>query len=360
MWTENSIFKEDLQRIAACSFLPWEKLQDKAVLVTGATGLIGYNIIAALAYADLQKDLNLKIIALVRDERAALEKFGAILAEYPGLVLCVGTVEELPEFDEDIDYFIHAASPTSSAYFVEHPVETIQTAVCGTMNVLGLARKNRTEGFVYLSSMEVYGSPKEEKRLAESETGFMDPLLVRNSYPESKRMCESLVCSYVSEYGVPAKIVRLAQTFGPGVSLEKDTRVFAEFARCMMRNEDIVLLTEGKSKRGYLYTADAVTAILAVLLKGQPGEACNAMNEETYCSITEMAEMVAEDLCNGDIQVKISIDETAGRKFSPLHYYLLNTDKLAGTGWKPAVNLAEMYLRMTKARQEEAGSRRDG
>lgn len=349
MWKSNRIFLEDLNNIAASRFIPWEKLRDKTIFVTGATGLIGYNLIAALIFADMKMQLNLKICALVRNEEAANLRFAEIRTEYDRLTLVVGTVEDLPEIKDKIDYIIHAASPTASGYFVNFPVETIKTAVGGTMNVLELAVKNKAAGFVYCSSMEVYGNQEKESRLSENETGCLDPLSVRNSYPESKRMCEALIAAYSAEYGLPAMSIRLAQTFGPGVNIEKDTRVFAEFARCLVNKKDIVLLTEGKSKRGYLYTVDAVTAILTVLLCAQAGCAYNAMNEAAYCSITEMAAMIAEDLCNGEIKVKIAVDENAGKKYSPLHFYLLNTDRLSQTGWKASVGLADMYLRMSGA-----------
>ena len=116
--------------------------------------------------------------------------------------------------------------------------------------------------------MEVYGSPKNEDLLSEEDLGYLNPLNVRNCYPESKRMSESLVASYAREYGIRSMSIRLAQTFGPGVEYG-DKRVFAEFARCAMEKKDIVLLTDGKSKRCYLYTMDAVSAILTVLLKGE-------------------------------------------------------------------------------------------
>ena len=116
---------------------------------------------------------------------------------------------------------------------------------------------------------------------------------VRSSYPESKRLCESLCSAYASEYGVPAKVVRLTQTFGVGVSYN-DGRVFAEFARCAIEGRDIVLKTKGQTKRNYIDIDDAVNAIFTVLLKGVAGEAYNVANEDTYCSIYEMANMVAE------------------------------------------------------------------
>ena len=73
-----------------------------------------------------------------------------------------------------------------------------------------------------------------------------------------------------------------------------DGRVFADFARCVIEKRDIILKTKGETKRSYLYTEDAVCAILTVMLNGESGQAYNVANEETYCSIYEMAQLVAK------------------------------------------------------------------
>ena len=134
---------------------------------------------------------------------------------------------------------------------------------------------------------------------------------VRTSYPESKRMCESLCTAYASQYSVPVKVLRLTQTFGPGVRYD-DGRVFAEFARCAIERRNIVLHTDGATRRSYLYTADAVSAILTVLLKGIAGEAYNAANEATFCSIREMAQLVCSECAGGKIGVEIQLEEIMG------------------------------------------------
>lgn len=268
------------------------------------------------------------------------------------LKLIEGAVEALPEVNEKIHYIIHGASPTASTYFIENPVETIKTAVIGTMNMLELAKENKVKGFLYLSSMEVYGSPKTEEILSEKDVGYMDPLVIRNCYPESKRLCEAMCAAYASEYGVPAMSIRLAQTFGPGVD-KNDKRVFAEFARTVMDHKDIVLLTDGSSKRCYLYTMDAASAILTVLLHGMPGETYNAGNPDTYCSVYEMAVMVADKLSGHKIKVILAGDEEQRKKFPPPHFYNMGTEKISRLGWKPVKGLTEMYESMIENMREK-------
>lgn len=342
MWVKDKLFKEDLDRLIYCEYIPWEELREATVLVTGATGVIGYNLVSGLAYANIKKDLNMRILALVRNVEKAREKYTEQLKDDNSLFFLSGDMEHVPNIEQKIDYIIHGASPTTSSYFIEHPVETIKTAVKGTINMLDLAKQSKVRGFVYLSSMEVYGAPKTQDVLSEKDLGYMDPLNIRNCYPESKRQCEALCAAYASEYGIPAMIIRLAQTFGTGVS-RYDNRVFAEFAKCAIQGRDIVLLTDGGSKRCYLYTMDAVSAILTVLLKGKAGQAYNVANPETYCSVKEMAELVADQFGNGKIKVKISEDKANIQKFPPPHFYNLSVIKMEELKWNATKNLQQMY-----------------
>lgn len=343
MNTDSRILKEDLEIINSSSYIDWNKLQNKTLLITGSTGLIGSTIIKALLYVNEIRKLNLCILALVR----SIEKAERLLGkEHNTLRFILGSVEKLPNIEEPIDYIIHGASPTASLFFVNHPVETIQIATVGTMSLLRLAHKKKVDSFVYLSSMEVYGAPQEDALIPESQGCTLDSMAVRSCYPIAKRLCENLCASYAQEYRVPAKVVRLAQTFGPGVERD-DKRVFAEFARNAMNKTDIVLQTAGTSKREYLYTADSVTAILTVLLHGASGEAYNAGNPETYCSIREMAQLVSEQIAGKMINVHVAEDTKSGEhKFPPAHHLHLDVSKLTNIGWQPTRGLKEMYKRM--------------
>ncbi|WP_294002118.1 NAD-dependent epimerase/dehydratase family protein [uncultured Megasphaera sp.] len=345
MGKNEDVLQEDLAAIGQADYIPWDQLKGKSVLVTGGTGLIGSTVIKALYYANTAKKLQVKIFALVRSMEKAARMLGA---ENDALHFIQGSVEKLPAINEPVDYIIHGASPTASLFFVVHPVETIQIAVQGTSNLLNLAKEKAVKSFVYLSSMEVYGAPQADTLIPESQGCTLDSMVVRSCYPIAKRLCENLCASYAQEYDVPAKVIRLAQTFGPGV-LKDDKRVFAEFARDAMKGKDIVLQTSGTSKREYLYTADAVTAILTILLKGQNGEAYNAGNPGTYCSIVEMAKLVADSIAEKKIQVKIpKIEETKDFKFPPAHHLYLNVERLENLGWSPKKSLIEMYLRMMR------------
>ena len=343
MWTQSPVFKSDLDMVNGCGFIPWENLRGKTVLVTGATGLIGYALASALLYCGRARNDGIRVLALVRDMDKARRMYSGQIADGCAPLFIEGKVEQLPAIEGPIDYIVHGASPTASAYFVQKPVETIMTAVLGTRSILELARQKHVQSVVFLSSMEAYGANLSDDPVYEDSPTFVNTSSVRNCYPQAKQLCENLCVCYCSEYGVPAKAMRLAQTFGAGVP-QDDRRVFAQFARSAMNKENIVLQTAGESRHSYLYTADAVSAILTVLLKGESGQVYNAANPAAYCSIREMAQMVADEIAGGDIQVEVRLADAS--KYPATHRLNLCADKLMALGWKPTVDLPGMYRKM--------------
>lgn len=325
----NSIFEEDIKNII--NDFDMSVFDGKTILVTGATGLIGKLCVKSL----LNSGYNTQVIALVRDE----EKAKNIFAESKRLTYLVQDINQRINTTRRVDYIIHAASTTSSKDFVEKPVETIYTAINGSRNILEFAKNKRLEGMVYLSSLEIYGV-NEKENIKERDYGYIDILNPRSSYSESKKMVETMCISYGTEYGVPVKIARLAQTFGAGVSIS-DNRVFAQFAKAIINKENIVLHTKGETKRNYCYTTDAVRGIFTILTKGENNNAYNVANENSYCSISEMAHLLENEYT----KVEYKIDEV-NRGYNPTVKIALNTEKLNALGWEAKVDLKEMFDRL--------------
>lgn len=340
--------QEDLE-LAAKSDLPWAEMDGKRIFITGATGLVGSQLIKTILTANRIRGMQINVVALVRSADKARRVFGELL-DRPGMELFFGDVTQPMDVPGDVDYIIHAASQTASKEFVTHPVETIDVSFIGTKNILELARAKHSAGVVYVSSMEAYGDPKHGKdRTAESDLGygFIDNLSVRSCYSEGKRFCECLCACYASEYGVPVKIARLAQTFGAGVGLSEG-RVFAQFAKSAMNGTDIVLKTKGQSYGNYCYTADAVCGMLTILLRGNTGEAYNLCCEPATMKIAEMAQMVADELAGGRIKVVFDIQDASKTGYAPDVVLRLSAQKLRDLGWSAyiAPDLPTMYRRM--------------
>lgn len=346
---DDAVMQEDLEKITEdCRFCA-EAFADRTVFVTGATGLLGSQVVKTLACFNRKSNTNIKILALVRNEEKARKIFGTLL-DCGDVKIRLGDINQKIVIDDTVDYIIHGASPTSSKYFVSNPVETIHTALDGTTHVLEFAREKQVMGVLYLSSLEVYGTPDSAKTtIREQDYGYIEPLSARSSYSEGKRMVECLCASYASEYRVPVKIARLSQTFGPGVEYN-DGRVFAEFARCAMERKDIVLHTAGNTVRSYCYTRDALEAFFYILIYGKEGEAYNVTNMETAVSIREMAQLVCDLFREAQIKVTLDMPEDLSTfGYNPEMVIRLDSGKLEALGWRATVGLEEMFIRLIKS-----------
>ena len=352
-WTENPVAAKDLEEIVNSTHVDWDKLQGKHILVTGATGLIGSAIVKALILADERRGLNLTVTALVRNP----DKAEKMLAPYleKGLRLQVGDVTSPIRMEAEVDYILHGAGVTTSKDFVDHPVETILTTLKGTENMLRLAQQKKVSGMVYFSSMEAYGVvDPEHYNVKETDYGYIDPLKVRSSYSESKRMAEGLCAAFAHEYQVPVMTARLAQTFGAGIP-KTENRVYAQFARSILSKTDIVLHTDGSKAHCYCYTADAVTGLLVILLRGEPGQAYNVSNERTFCSIRDMAQMLVDRHPESGSRLVFDIPEDANLYgYAPPSRMLVNAEKLRSLGWEPHVDLPEMFERLMEGLKDES------
>ncbi len=339
--------QEDMEEIAN-SFPYVKALSKKTVLVTGATGLLGSQMVYALACCNRLLHTDIKIIAFARNADKAHQMFGH-LEERGDVRVEIGDINEPMPNMEAVNYIIHGASATSSRYFVTNPVETIKTAIRGTINILEFAKSQKTiSGILYLSSLEVYGTHAgKTDYISEDDYGYIDPTSVRSSYSEGKRMAECICVSYAKQYQLPVKIARLSQTFGPGVEYH-DGRVFAEFARCALEQRDIVLHTQGNTVRTYCYTKDAISAMLYILLRGEAGQAYNASNMDTAISIRDMAKLVCEEIGASRMSVRVEIpDDIESFGYNPEMVICLDTAKLQALGWQPTTDLKTMFQRMS-------------
>ena len=331
----NSILSQDIAQFVA-SFPFRHELHGKKVLITGATGLIGSTLIHCL----LALDEKIRIIAPIRNK----EKMKAVFGEK---CLAIDAIEcdlELFDYDTigDVDYIFHFAAPTASKYMVSHPVETANTIYGITDRLLRYASTHKIQGFVFLSSMEVYGSGLDNSIVTEDMQGYLNIQDVRSSYPIAKRAAENLCYLYAKEYSVPVKIARLTQTTGVGVDLN-DNRIINQFTRLASLKQDIVLHSTGESARPSCYTFDCITALLYIVLKGADGEVYNIANPDTYISVRGLAEYIRDNFVPS-IQVVIDINENMG--YAPPSKLNLSTAKLEALGWKPQYDLHDIIQRM--------------
>ena len=332
------VVKSDLDKLIARD-IPFEKLKNKTVLVTGATGMLAGYFTMTLMHLNIVKNYNIKVLALARTGDKPEEKFSGFLND-PNFVILEQDVCEPINYDGDINYIFHAAGPASPYFIKNFPTTVISANTQGTVNILELARTKNVENIIYPSTREVYGEVKDTELIKETDMGTFDPMDARSCYPESKRMAETILKSYLVEFGVPFTVMRIAHSYGPGMIIGNDGRVMSDFITNAVNRTDIVMKSEGLAERAFCYVTDAVAALFTVMLKGKIGEAYNLANETEPMAIRDVAQLIADSFPERNIKVVFEIEsDTSG--YCNYKRVGLDTTKLEALGWKPEISLKE-------------------
>jgi UDP-glucuronate decarboxylase len=345
--SRHPIVEEDLKRIVSSS-LPWDRLSGKTVLISGASGFVPAYMLETLLYLNEAQRLGIRVIALVRNYERAMERLGQF-AGRPDLTMVVQDVRDPYRGPRGINFVVHAASQASPKYYRTDPTGTFETNVLGTLRMLEIAKAEESEGFLLFSSGDVYGNRLNPSLpIDEQSFGSLDPINIRSCYGEGKRASETLCACWHAQFNVPAKIVRLSHTYGPGMRLD-DGRVFADFVADIVAGRDIVLKSDGSALRPFCYLADATVAFFTVLLSGKSGEAYN-VGSDTECSILELAEMLCalfpERSCRVTRQDRKPNDPYVASQNSIGHF---DISKIRSLGWEPTTTIHEGFRRTVES-----------
>ena len=331
-------YREEVKKTAALP-LDWTLLEDRTVVISGATGMIGSYLIDVLMEKNHAERLNCRVVALGRNEEKAKKRFERFWNQPEFRFICCDINRELKLGLEHTDYVIHLASNTHPVAYATDPIGTVTANIIGTNQLLEMAAGTGCRRFVFASSVEIYGENRgDTEKFAEDYLGYIDCNTLRAGYPESKRAGEALCQAYRKQKELDVVIPRLSRTFGPTM-LVSDTKAISQFIKKGLAGEDIVLKSEGNQLYSYSYVADAVSGLLYCMLKGQSGEAYNIASDDCNVTLKELAAMIA-DWAGTKVVFELP-DATEQAGYSKATKAMLDGTKLESLGWKAEYSMKE-------------------
>lgn len=335
----NPLFQEDIACVAALD-IPWEKLQDKSMLISGATGLLGSFLVDVIMKRNADYGMNCKVYALGRNKDKAKERFTDFLGNKWLQFVQYDINKSLRDNDfTAIDYAVHLASNTHPVAYATDPIGTITTNIIGIKNMLDFCSKHQVSRIAFASSNEIYGENRGDvETFKEDYCGYINCNTMRAGYPESKRCGEALCQAYIKQARLNIVIPRFTRSYGPTM-LMNDTKAISQFIRKAVAGEDIVLKSEGNQYYSYTYVADAVSGFLTILLKGECGEAYNIADATSDIRLKDLAAILAEIAHKKVIFELPDAVEKAG--YSKATKARLDGNKIKTLGWKPMYTIDE-------------------
>ncbi len=294
------------------------------ILVTGGCGFIGSHLCLHL----LAERHN--VICLDRCINRMMPQAQAIL-NHPQCKVIQHDVKDPIDIDADLIY--HLACPASPSDYQRDPVDTFETVVLGTLNMLKLARKRKI-ALLQASTSEIYGTPEEHPQ-TEAYWGNVNPIGVRSCYNESKRAAESLCMDFHRKYQVDARIIRIFNTYGPYMRHD-DGRVVTNFIRSTLLNEELVIYGEGSQTRSFQYIDDLIRGMTSLMALKDPYPFPVNLGNPAETTILNLAKIIIA-LTQSKSQLKFtapSEDDPNRRKPD-----ISRAKKLLG--WEPQVQLEE-------------------
>ena len=296
--TLEDLLRQDLDYICANLQEEFGRMAGEKLLITGGAGFLGYYLVLSVLHFNRtagKAPIELTVWDnFIRGTPAWLSG----LRENPNLRLeRRDLIEPLPQPLPDFQWIIHAAGIASPPFYRKYPIKTIDANINGLRNLLDYSAAQASKGkpvkgFLFYSSSEIYGDPTPDWiPTPEHYRGLVSCTGPRACYDESKRFGETLCVVFAQQHGIPTKMARPFNNYGPGLKIS-DKRVIADFAREVLAGRDIVMYSDGIPTRTFCYSADSISGYYKVLVKGHPGEPYNIGTEKPEISVKELAERI--------------------------------------------------------------------
>ena len=304
------------------------------ILITGAAGFIGTNLIALLLKENHKK---IAIDNLYTGSIKNIERLGKDIKFIEHDVINPIKI--------DCDFIINLACPASPRHYQKDPIYTSKVCFQGTLNLLELARSMKIP-MLHASTSEIYGDPQLSPQ-HENYWGNVNPIGIRSCYDEGKRIAETLCYDYIRQYQCDLKVIRIFNTYGPYMDVN-DGRVVSNFIVSALKNEDITIYGDGNQTRSFCFVSDLVSGIYKFVLN------CN--HKGAPINLGNPNEMKINDLANKIRQLT--------KSKSRLVYYDLPKDDptkrkpdissaFKNLDWVPKVNLEEGLIKTIDYFKEE-------
>lgn len=309
----NKIIEEDTNFIFTQlkNIVDLSKLNNSNILITGGTGLFGKSILDALIF--MHNFYEFKITVLSRNKNNFLFNYPKYNLEFINFIR--GDIRNFDCKRQDFDYIIHAATPASAKLEEENPKEMYSVILEGTKNIINIAKNMNVKKLLFTSSGAVYGEQYQSiKSFKEDYQGI--PITY---YGKAKKISENIFLNS----NINVSIARCFAVTGPYLNLNIHFAI-GNFIKDAIENRDIIINGDGRPLRSYLYTADLVIWLLAILLKSENKSIYN-VGGRNGISIYDLAKKVSKQVNNYTGKVDIL---TKSNYNYPTPKYIPNNKKI--------------------------------
>lgn len=276
----------------------------KRIVVTGGAGFVGSNLVDVLMLLGHSVTV---VDNLFTGRKENIEHW----LGHPNFDFHQHDITE-PLHLEGVDQIYHLACPASPPHYMYNPIKTIKTSAVGTINMLGLAKRQRAT-LLFTSTSEVYGDPEVHPQ-KETYWGHVNPIGPRACYDEGKRVAETMCYAYQSEEGVNVRVARIFNTYGPRMH-PHDGRVVSNFIIQSLSNKNLTVYGDGKQTRSFQYVSDLVKGLI-LLMESDLTLPCNIGNPEET-TIGQFAEKIRNMVNPSSKVIYLAANEDDPKKRKP-------------------------------------------